>query len=287
MVTIDTLVSHSMTGFHNAKPRGHYALGSLERALSILETLAEEPNLSATEVGERIGASKATVFRHLSVLRERGYLASDDAKRYALGPRLLQLGFVAHDQLSLPRVAIDVMRQLRDEFDETVHLGMLVDDDVVHIETVPSSQPLKMAAAIGERAWPHVSSLGKCLWAWRDIDSLRAELPEILPAQSPKSLTTRAALLEDLIVVRQRGYALDDEESGIGIRCIGAPIRGPGGQVLAAMSISAPADRVTRERVPELSARLILAARDVSRECGWTPRDGDGFSFSPRSSVAP
>ena len=70
-----------------------------------------------------------------------------------------------------------------------------------------------------------MSSLGKCLWAWRDIDLLRAELPEILPAQSPKSSTTRAALLEDLIVVRQRGYALDDEESGIGIRCIGAPIR--------------------------------------------------------------
>jgi IclR family acetate operon transcriptional repressor len=261
-----------MTAFRRIKPiygAAVYALGSLERALLIVETAAREPGLTVTEMAARVGTTKGTAFRHLSVLREWGYLSINDDKRYSLGPRLLELGYTAHDQLALPRVAIDKMRELRDHFNETVHLGVLIDGDVVHIETVPSTQALKMAAAVGERAFAHVSALGKCLLAWGPADRIDT-LPDPLPQQSPKSLTTREDLLRDLAAVSARGYALDDEESGVGVRCAGAPIFGADGSVIAAISVSGPADRVTHDRVPAIAEELLSTAKHISERCGWS-----------------
>jgi DNA-binding IclR family transcriptional regulator len=265
-----------MTAFRRTKPRecgAVYALGSLERALLIVETAAREPGLTVTEVAARVGTTKGTAFRHLSVLREWGYLSIDDDKRYSLGPRLLELGYTAHDQLALPRVAIDKMRELRDRFNETVHLGVLIDGDVVHIETVPSTQALKMAAAVGERALPHVSALGKCLLAWGPPDRLES-LADPLPKQSPKSLITREDLQQDLEAVLNRGYALDDEESGVGVRCTGAPIFGANGSVIAAISVSGPADRITYDRVPAIARDLLDTAKQISERCGWSAHLG-------------
>ena len=261
-----------MTEFRTAKPAvsSQYSLGSLERALLIVETVSREPGLTVTEISERVGTTKGTAFRHLAVLRDRGYLSVNAAKRYALGPRLLQLGYAAHEQLALARISIDDMRGLRDRFDETVHLGVLIDGDVVHIETVPSTQALKMAAALGERAWPHVSALGKCLLAWEPVERVEALVPQLLPKASEKSLETREQLLQDLHAVRERGYALDDEESGVGVRCTGVPIRGADGSVIAAISVSGPAERVLRDRVPVIAAELLAAANRISLRCGWT-----------------
>lgn len=265
-----------MTEFRIAKPQTDYSLGSLERALGILHVLAEFPGLTLTEVLAHVGSTKGTVFRHLSALRAQGFVSVDSNKRYTLGPTLMQLGHVAHEQLELPKIASGPMRKIRDEFDETVHLGVLSAGSVVHIETMPSNQPLKMAAALGERAWPHDSSLGKCLLAWATADVVDAVIARGLPERTARTLTTPTALRDDLAAVRSRGYSLDDEESGIGVRCLGVPIRGADGLVIAAMSVSGPSDRVTYDAVPRIAARLIEQAAIVSTACGWPGPSSEG-----------
>jgi len=247
-----------------------YAIGSLDRALLVIDTLAASPALTLTELVARVGASKGTVFRHLKVLEQHGYIVCGADKRYSLGPRLLQLGHIAHEQLALPKVALEPMTALRDRFEETVHLGVLIGDDVVHIESVASRQPLKMAAALGERTWPHVSALGKCMLAWQGEERVGELVAHGLPRLTAQTLVELPELAQDLRAVRGRGYSIDEEESNVGLRCVGAPVHGADGAVIAAMSVSGPSERITRERVPEIGAAVVAAAHEVSRRCGWT-----------------
>jgi IclR family transcriptional regulator, KDG regulon repressor len=246
-----------------------YAIGSLERALFVLDTLAAEPDLTLTDILARVGATKGTVFRHLKVLEQHGYVVAGPGKRYALGPRLMQLGHIAHEQLALPKVARVPMIGLRDRFNETVHLGVLIGDDVVHVESVPSTQPLKMAAALGERTWPHISALGKCLLAWSGEERLAKVVAHGLPRMTERTLVELEPLAGNLRDVRTHGYAIDDEESNIGLRCVGAPVHDAEGSVIAAMSVSGPTERITQQRVPEIAAAVVAAAREVSARCGW------------------
>jgi IclR family acetate operon transcriptional repressor len=137
---------------------------------------------------------------------------------------------------------------------------------------VPSTHALKMASEVGERTLVHVSALGKCLIAWDGPERLDAVMAGPgLPGLSPRTLTTRAAFEEELATVRAQGYALDDEESLEGLRCVGAPVRGVGSSVIGAISVSGPVDRVSRDRLPQITASVVAAAERVSRQCGWTP----------------
>ncbi|GAA5001158.1 IclR family transcriptional regulator [Actinopolymorpha pittospori] len=248
-----------------------YEVGPLDRALDVLEKLAEATDMSLVELSAAVGLSKATVFRHLKVLARRGYVTQDpNTKRYSLGYRLLDLGFHARTNLQLPRVAHDAMAILSTSFNETVHLGVVMDNEVVHIAVIPSTHPLKMASEVGERTLVHVSALGKCLIAWEGPDALEALLAGPgLPAVSERTITTPAAFEAELARVRAQGFALDDQESLEGLRCVGAPVRAAGGAVVGAISLSGPVDRVSEARLPEITEAVRHAADQISRLCGW------------------
>ncbi len=248
-----------------------YAVGPLDRALDVLEKLAEAPDMPLVDLAAAVGLNKATVFRHLKVLARRGYVTQDpDTKRYALGYRLLDLGFHARTNLHLPRVARSGMAALSATFNETVHLGVLMDNEVVHIAVVPSTHPLKMASEVGERTLVHVSALGKCLMAWQDPDALDALLAGPgLPPVSGRAITSRRAFEQELDTVRTQGFAIDDQESLEGLRCVGAPVRVAGGAVVGALSLSGPVDRVSAARLPEMTDALRAHADQISMLCGW------------------
>ena len=248
-----------------------YEVGPLDRALDVLEKLAEAPEMTLVDLSRAVGLSKATVFRHLKVLGRRGYVTQDpDTKRYSLGYRLLDLGFHARTNLQLPRVGRTSMATLNATFNETVHLGVLMDSEVVHIAVIPSTHALKMASEVGERALVHVSSLGKCLIAWEGPQALDLLLAGPgLPPVSQRAITTRAAFEAELAKVRIQGFALDDQESLEGLRCVGAPIRAAGGAVVGAISMSGPADRVSEARLPEITEAVRRAAEQISQLCGF------------------
>jgi IclR family KDG regulon transcriptional repressor len=250
-----------------------YEVGPLDRALDILEELAKVEQITLVELAGAVGLSKSTTFRHLKVLARRGYVIQDlETKKYALGYGLLQLGYSARSNLHLPKVAHADMASLAAEFNETVHLGALRGPEVVHIAVIPSTHSLKMASEVGERTMVHISALGKCLIAWDGPEILESVLNGPgLPRFSPHSITTRAAFERELARVREQGFALDDQESLVGLRCVGAPIRGAGSAVIGALSLSGPVDRVSAARLPEITARVTAAAAQISRRCGWTP----------------
>ena len=220
-----------------------YKIEALERGLLILEALGESPGASLMELVDRLSVPKGSLFRHLQVLEARGYVVRDEAsRRYTLGPRLIHLGFSARRHLKLADVALPFIELLRDRFNETVHIGVLDQGQVVHIQAAASRHAVKMVSAVGERTWVHISALGKSLLAWAEPDVLDEAVTRWgLPHFTDQTLTTRPELEADLVLVRERGYSLDDEESARGLRCIGAPIRGADGGVIAAVSLSSPA----------------------------------------------
>lgn len=268
----------------NARPRAAlddhassgtlYEVGPLDRALDILACLEEAPDMSLVDLSVAVGLSKATVFRHLKVLARRGYVIQDpDTKRYALGYRLLSLGYHARTHMHLPKVARAGMADLSAAFNETIHLGVLMENEVVHIAVIPSTQRLKMASEVGERTLVHVSALGKCLIAWQAAQAVDALLAGPgLPEVSERSIRTRDVFDKELARVRSQGFAFDDEESLAGLRCVGAPIRTAGGEVIAAISLSGPIDRVSDARLPGMTKAVLSTAERISHLCGWIPR---------------
>jgi DNA-binding IclR family transcriptional regulator len=247
-----------------------YRIGSLERALLVLDTLAEVPDASVAELAQLLGVAKGSLFRHLKVLEANDYVQqSPETKRYSLGPRLLYLGHAARAQLRLPEVAAPLMTALRDRFNETVHMGVLSRGEVLHIEVVPSTHPVKMAAEVGDRTWAHVSGLGKVLLAWGDDDAIALVLRERgLPALTDRTIVDRQSLDVELERVRSRGYAIDDEESARGLRCVAAPVRDGRGAVVGALSLSSPAERLSLEAAEQAAAAVIETADAISRRLG-------------------
>lgn len=248
-----------------------YEVGPLDRALDLLENLAENPDIPLADLADGAGLNRATAFRHLKVLGRRGYVIQDPlTKRYSLGYRLLDLGYHARNNLELPRVAAPVMAQLRTQFNETIHLGVLMDQEVVHIAVMPSTHPLKMASEVGERALVHVSALGKCLIAWNGANAVDALMAGPgLPQVSARSIRTRSEFERELSRVRTQGFAMDDQESIDGLRCVGAPIRTAGGAAIGALSLSGPIDRVNEDRLPDMIEGVRASALEISRLCGW------------------
>jgi DNA-binding IclR family transcriptional regulator len=258
-------------------PEGGVTIGALERGLAILEALGESPDLQLVELAARLGAPKGSIHRHLAVLERLGYVVrAPDSKRYSLGPRLIHLGYSARGQLRLADLAEPLMTEVRDRFNESVHLGV-----------IDSRHPVKMAAAVGERTQAHVSALGKVLLAWGPPSLLDTVIDsEGLPGYTGNTLTTRGQLAADLDLVRERGYAIDDEESALGLRCVAARIRRAGGDVIAALSLSSPAERLSAEQVHVIAPAICEAADSISKELGWREAEGarstESFSRSSR-----
>jgi IclR family transcriptional regulator, acetate operon repressor len=256
---------------------GTYKIGSLDKALRILEEIAESPGRTLAEISRSLDAPRAGVFRHLKALEALGYVVtSPDSKRYVLGPRLIYLGVAARSQMRLADVARPAMVALRDEFNETVNMGVLARGEVIHVEVVPSTHPVKMAVQVGEWTYCHCSALGKVLLAWSEPEVAAEAIRERgLPALTDRTVQTPRELASALETVRSAGFAIDDEESSLGLRCVAAAVRDGTGKVVAAISLSSPADRLAKVDALRLAPRIISAAGAVSRRLGWFGDDGE------------
>ncbi len=253
-----------------------YRIGALERALEIIAAIGDAEEIALGVLAARLSIPKGSLLRHLRVLEAAGYVTmAPETKLYSLGPALIHLGFVARQRLRIPELATPAMRWLRDRYDESVHLGILSGPDVIHVAVAPSSQPIKMAVPVGERTYMHVSALGKSLVAWAPPPRLNEIVDERgLPRLTKRTFTTVKRLESELERTRERGWSMDDEESAEGLRCVGAPIRSERGDVVAAMSVSAPATRLSREKAGAVALVLCKVADHVSSRLGWRGAGG-------------
>jgi DNA-binding IclR family transcriptional regulator len=240
------------------------------KALDILECIAlSERPLSAAEVAKLCNLSRPTAYRLISTLAARGYAAQDDATHYRLGTQALSLSQNVLDSLDLHELAQPYLRRLSDITNETTYLSMLDNDEILYIGKVESSQSVRTHTKIGSRNMLHCSAMGKAILAFLS-ESDRNQLIERLelPANTPTTITNRAALVEELATIRMQKFATDDEESESGVRCVGAPIFDHTGRVFAAISVSGPAYRLPISRLIALSSLVMDTANTISGRVG-------------------
>ena len=236
---------------------------SVERALLLLEVLAEAGGrLSITELAGRSGLSLGTVHRLLASLLGRGYVRQEADRRYALGTALLPLGDAATRLLG--SWAVPHLAQLAQDSGETSNLAVLEDDHVIYVAQAPGRHRMRMFTEVGRRVLPHSTAVGKVLLAWRGDDHVRRVVERLgLPARTPRTLTTLPAFCAELAAVRERGWAVDDEEEELGVRCLAVPV-GPGPLAVMAVSVSAPASRLDHGQ-PGVVEALRRAAEALGR----------------------
>jgi DNA-binding IclR family transcriptional regulator len=190
--------------------------------------------------------------------------------RYRLGLKLFELGTKAVSQLDLRERARPLLERVVLETGETVHLCIMDDTEVVYLDKVEPTRSVRMASSVGRRNPAYCTAVGKAMMAYLP----EADVEAIVRKQGLKSLTrntitTLYELKAELAIIRKRGYAIDDEENEEGVRCVGCVVRGYAGEPVAAISISGPAFRVTKDKVANLAKPVVSAARSLSDNLGF------------------
>jgi IclR family KDG regulon transcriptional repressor len=227
---------------------------SLARGLKILEVLGKsQDGISITELAEILGVDKGSASRLVSTLAHYGYAEKDEVtRRYYLGPQVVNLSRSVLTRLPLREAAKPYLRQLMERTGECAHLAVAAQGKALYIDQVESPATLRVNAQVGTMNPLHCTALGKALLAFGEV-----ELPHKLNIFTPNTITEREALRLHLEEVRRLGYAIDDQEFDLGVRCIAVPVFDFRGKAVASIGISGPATRITLERLPEL-ARIVL-----------------------------
>lgn len=240
------------------------AIESVDRALRLLDLLADYGSgATLGELAAATGLPKSSLHRTLGALQERGFVAQRDDGRYLVGSELLRIAFDFHDRLDLRTVLRPTLERLRSTFNETVHVGVLDGPDVVYVDKLEAERQLAMTSKVGGRNPAHATAVGKAVLAWT-YPSLQAietwvERCGPLVRRTPRTIVDPAALAREMARVRSDGFAKDMEESEPGVRCVATPVFFGSAVPIAAISISAPKERLPSGRVPELATVLLRA----------------------------
>lgn len=249
-----------------------YRIAAVNRALDILELLGRQrTEFGLPELSKAVGLPKATVFRYLSTLEERGYVRkSPDNEKYTLGLNILQLSNDMLGSMSLHEVALPHMRKLVTQFQETVNLALLDQCEVVYVEILESPKAFKMSSRVGGRELPHATALGKALLAFLPEEEVNEIIQTTgLPRRTPRTICTPSRFKEELEAIRQRGYAVDHEENEEGALCVGVPIFDHLHRPIAAISISGPAIRILTDQIEHIGSALVEVSSQISNRLGY------------------
>ena len=258
----------------NLKPNN--LVQTIERVSYLLDILGQSPHgISIRDLSARVELPKGTTHRLLSSLVYFGYVRQDPKTRnYLLGFKLVELGQILLSQLDLRREAEPFLRDLAERTKETVHLVFLDRHEIVYLDKVEGFHDhsgLRMASRIGLRNPAHSSAVGKVLLSDLPEETLNEIIQEKgLPRRTDHTITDPNQMKEHLKSVKRQGYAMDDEENEKGIRCVAAPIYTEAGKVMAAISVSGPAFRVTRRAIQEtLKKEVMETALKISHQLGY------------------
>jgi len=243
----------------------------LRKAMDVLDLFTpKRKELGVTEVADLLRRPKSTVSRWLSGMEEAGFLDRDEGSgRYRVSMRLAAVGEMAKQATSLQQVARPALQRLMAATGETSNLVVLVGQEGVNIEAVESPRPVMHMGSVGRRFPLNASAACKAILAWMEEEEVRALLPRRLPRCTPTTVTDRERFLGELGEVRRQGYAVNWAELEDDLVAVAAPVRDHRGEIVAAVSISAPITRVPRESLPGVGGHVIEAARTLSHDLGW------------------
>jgi IclR family KDG regulon transcriptional repressor len=254
------------------------SVAAVLKVFAILQALAERSEIGISELSVRLAMPKATVYRFLQTMKTLGYVRQEpDTERYGMTMRMFELGAKALGTPDLVELAKSHMQQLSEATGETVHLGMLIDSEIIYVHKVDSRHMLGMYSRVGRRAPLHCTAIGKVLMAW-EAPARRERILQGCDFKRfrEKTITSREAFEAELQRTLAQGYGQDREEFDDHIRCTAIPIFDRHNQVVAGLSVSFPTFRYDVAREPELVGMLRDASREISRQMGCTvfPLDG-------------
>lgn len=242
-----------------------YDVRVLNRAVAILNELATGLK-EKSDLSRNLGLHKSTVHRLLAVLDRNGFVERKPGGReYGLGWRVLELGMVAALRLNILDCVKPYLAELVDRTRETADLGVLCEGEVVSLLNVESLDSVRTPATIGRRVPLHCASEGKAILAFLPSEQIQEHLKGyVFTRRTRNTITTKQRFLGELAMVRERGYAVDNEEFEEGLRCIAAPVSNHSGTVTAATSIAGPAFRITGARFSVLARAVVQVAAELS-----------------------
>lgn len=245
---------------------------SLDRAMDVLKTVAEADGLSLTEIAEAGGQSPATVYRILTTLGRHRFVEFDEINQlWFVGLEAFRtgMGFLGRTQLS--ERARPIMQRIMVETGETVNLAILDGGEVIFVGQIETHEPIRAFFRPGTRSSGHASGIGKAIMAHLDADVIEARFSKKLTSHTPNTITDHQVLRRELDDIRARGWAVDNEERTIGMRCIAAPIFNSFGEAIAGVSLSGPSVRVRPEKDAEFGTLIARAADEITRSTGGMP----------------
>lgn len=249
---------------------------SAERIFKVLETLAVSGPMGLMELSNQLGLHKSTAHRLLTSLICMGYARQDeDTQKYMLSYKIVGLSGQLLDKIDILPIAHSYMKQLAELSQETVHLVQRNDKDIIYIDKVESKvSSIRMVSQIGMIHPMYCSGVGKAILATLSIEEVTKIWNEsIIEKKTENTIVSLDKLLEVLERVRKCGYAIDDEENEIGVRCIAACIYDYRGKAKYAFSISAPVSRMSDERIKELSEYVLQVKNDLSLALGYRAKE--------------
>lgn len=246
-------------------------LKSLDRGLKALDILATQESVTVTELAELLEVDKSTASRIIETLKQHDMVQNvANTKKYRMGYRILHLGEQLRRRLNILDVARPILHSVSNEIQQSVHLCAYNKGMAYVIDQIVSSVPYSMSATVGMIEPLHSSSVGKCILAYRGKDNIDSLLENYqYTAYTEYTITNREDLMVELENIRKRGYAVDDQEMFVGVRCIALPIFNYMNSVRYSIGISGPITVMTEENVNRYVKKLSEAGRKISRELGY------------------
>lgn len=260
------------------------SVAAVLKVFAILQALSERNETGISDLSVRLAMPKATVYRFLQTMKTLGFVRQEsDSERYGLTMRVFELGTKALQFPDLIDLAKHHMQMLADQTGETVHLGTLIDSEIIYVHKVDSRHMLGMYSRVGRRAPLHCTAIGKVLMAWENPERRERVLKGAeFKRFRDKTIVEPAAFAAELERVKAQGFGEDREEFDDHIRCLGVPIFDRLNQPIAGMSVSFPTFRYDEAKEPEIVAILKAASRDISTRLGCTQ-----FPLDPPAPLKP
>lgn len=255
------------------KEKSEYMIQAVSHALDLLEQFHSDDvdELGVTELSKRLRLHKNNVFRLLATLESRGYIEQNKVtENYRLGLKSLELGQTFIKKMGLLHQAKPVLDGIVEDCNETSYLAIFKEGHIVYLDVVETHLTVRVVSRVGSRLPAYATAAGKVHLAYMSEEELDAILPEDLKAYTEYTITDRNKLKENLKEVAEQGYALDNEELDLGVRCVSAPIRDYTRRIIGSLSISGPSIRFTDERIEkELMPLIVKAAEELSSRLGF------------------
>lgn len=253
----------------SAKNEKYYFVSSLAKGLRILEILAEQGEMSASDVAAQLQTNRAASHRFISTLRDLGYVEKNSNGKFSLSFKFLELGMKNLERFEIRKIAYPYMQEVALIFKETINLGHWDKGAVVHLDKINSTEILRMDLGLGAQAPAYCTGLGKAMLAFLPDVELDMYLQSVAFEQfTANTITTPEQLLDEISRIREVGYALDNEELSTGLRCVAAPIMDYTGMPSYALSISGPTQRMTDGRIEIMQEKLLSVCRRLARQTG-------------------